>query len=161
MKVSCLIVLCSLFFLSSSGQTSEIAIIPQPVSLEKKSGQFQLTGSTGIIGPDNTAEVQKITSFFSNALRKSTGYPVPVQSSKNDLSSTITFSLNKTGDAILGKKGYVLDVSANGVSITANEPTRLFYKTQTGRDEMPSFKNKIPDEEDIWHTVNYMRSLCK
>ena len=37
----------------------------------------------------------------------------------------------------------------------------LFYKTQTGRDEMPSFKNKIPDEEDIWHTVNYMRSLCK
>lgn len=37
----------------------------------------------------------------------------------------------------------------------------LFYKTQTGRDEMPSFKNKVPYEEDIWHIVNYMRSLCK
>lgn len=37
----------------------------------------------------------------------------------------------------------------------------LFYKTQTGRDEMPSFKNKIPDEEDIWSVVNYIRSLSK
>jgi mono/diheme cytochrome c family protein len=37
----------------------------------------------------------------------------------------------------------------------------LFYKTQTGRDDMPSFKNKIPDEEDIWHVVNYMRTFCK
>jgi mono/diheme cytochrome c family protein len=36
----------------------------------------------------------------------------------------------------------------------------IFYKTQTGREEMPSFKNKIPDEEDIWHVVNYVKSLC-
>lgn len=35
----------------------------------------------------------------------------------------------------------------------------LFYKTQVGREEMPSFKTKIPDEEDIWHVVNYMKSL--
>jgi mono/diheme cytochrome c family protein len=35
----------------------------------------------------------------------------------------------------------------------------LFYKTQTGRNEMPSFKNKIPDEEDLWHLVNYVKSL--
>src|SRR5687768_1958240 len=37
----------------------------------------------------------------------------------------------------------------------------LFYKTQTGREDMPSFKNKIPDEVDIWHVVNYMRSFKK
>ncbi len=35
----------------------------------------------------------------------------------------------------------------------------LFYKTQTGRKDMPSFKNKIPEEEDIWNVVNYVRSL--
>lgn len=35
----------------------------------------------------------------------------------------------------------------------------LFYKTQTGRDDMPSFKNKIPDEVDIWNVVNYMRTF--
>ena len=37
----------------------------------------------------------------------------------------------------------------------------LFYKTQTGRDEMPSFKNKIPDADDIWSVVNYIRTFCK
>lgn len=35
----------------------------------------------------------------------------------------------------------------------------LFYKTLEGRDDMPSFKKKIPDEEDIWDLVNFVRSL--
>lgn len=37
----------------------------------------------------------------------------------------------------------------------------LFYKTSAGRDDMPSFKSKIPDPEDIWSLVNYMRSFKK
>jgi mono/diheme cytochrome c family protein len=35
----------------------------------------------------------------------------------------------------------------------------LFYKTSEGRKDMPSFKKKIPAEEDIWSVVNYMRTL--
>lgn len=35
----------------------------------------------------------------------------------------------------------------------------LFYKIQEGRDEMPTFKKKIPDEEEIWQLVNHMRTL--
>lgn len=37
----------------------------------------------------------------------------------------------------------------------------LFYKTSEGREDMPAFKKKIPDEEDIWAVVNYIRSLKK
>jgi mono/diheme cytochrome c family protein len=37
----------------------------------------------------------------------------------------------------------------------------LFYKTNEGRDDMPSFKKKIPDETDVWSVVNYMRTLKK
>lgn len=37
----------------------------------------------------------------------------------------------------------------------------LFYKTKEGRDDMPSFKKKITDDEDIWNLVNYMRTLAK
>jgi mono/diheme cytochrome c family protein len=37
----------------------------------------------------------------------------------------------------------------------------LFYKTAEGRDDMPSFKKKIPDADDIWNLVNYMRTLKK
>ncbi len=37
----------------------------------------------------------------------------------------------------------------------------LFYKISEGRDDMPSFKKKIPDAEDIWNVVNFMRTLKK
>jgi mono/diheme cytochrome c family protein len=37
----------------------------------------------------------------------------------------------------------------------------LFYKTTEGRGDMPSFKKKIPDQEDIWNLVNHMRKLDK
>jgi len=37
----------------------------------------------------------------------------------------------------------------------------LFFKTKEGRDDMPSFKKKIPDDNDIWTIVNYVRSLSE
>lgn len=37
----------------------------------------------------------------------------------------------------------------------------LFYKTSEGRDDMPAFKKKIPDQEDIWNIVNYVRTFKK
>ena len=35
----------------------------------------------------------------------------------------------------------------------------LFYKILEGREDMPSFKKKIPDEDDIWNLVNYVRTF--
>ena len=37
----------------------------------------------------------------------------------------------------------------------------IFYKTSEGREDMPSFKKKIPDTDDIWNIVNYVRTLKK
>ncbi|MBK5193011.1 MAG: cytochrome c [Flavobacteriaceae bacterium] len=37
----------------------------------------------------------------------------------------------------------------------------LFYKITEGRDDMPSFKKKIPLDEDRWLVVNYMRTLAE
>jgi len=35
----------------------------------------------------------------------------------------------------------------------------IFYKTSEGRKDMPSFKKKIPDDDERWSLVNYIRSL--
>lgn len=35
----------------------------------------------------------------------------------------------------------------------------IFYKTVEGRDDMPSFKKKIPDADDMWDVVNYVRTF--
>jgi mono/diheme cytochrome c family protein len=37
----------------------------------------------------------------------------------------------------------------------------LFYKSYIGRDDMPNYEKKIPDEEDMWLIVNYMRTLAE
>ena len=37
----------------------------------------------------------------------------------------------------------------------------LFYKTTEGRKDMPSFKKKIPDADERWSLVNYMRTFKK
>ena len=37
----------------------------------------------------------------------------------------------------------------------------FFYKTSEGRKDMPSFKKKITNENDIWSIVNYIRTFKK
>lgn len=35
----------------------------------------------------------------------------------------------------------------------------LFYKSSFGREDMPEYTKKMPDDEDRWLIVNYMRTL--
>jgi mono/diheme cytochrome c family protein len=37
----------------------------------------------------------------------------------------------------------------------------LFYRTNKGRDEMPGYEKKIPDANDRWALVAYMRTMKK
>jgi mono/diheme cytochrome c family protein len=37
----------------------------------------------------------------------------------------------------------------------------LYYKTTIGRDDMPEYTKKMPDDEDRWLIVNYMRTLAE
>ena len=46
-------------------------------------------------------------------------------------------------------------------SVQSQTDGSLFYKLTEGRDDMPSFKKKIPEAEDRWALVNFIRSLKK
>lgn len=35
----------------------------------------------------------------------------------------------------------------------------VFYKTSEGREDMPSFKKKIPEKDDLWALVHYLRTM--
>lgn len=37
----------------------------------------------------------------------------------------------------------------------------LFYKSLIGRDEMPNYEKDIPEANDMWNIVNYMRTFQK
>jgi len=61
-----------------------------------------------------------------------------------------------------GSKAAQLDTPCGDFTdeiFTVQSDGSIFYKTIKGRDDMPSFEKKISDSEDIWHIVNYIRSL--
>ena len=61
-----------------------------------------------------------------------------------------------------GSKAEELDTPSGDFSseeMQAQTDGEIFYKTKEGRDDMPSFSKKIPDDEDIWLIVNFVRTL--
>jgi mono/diheme cytochrome c family protein len=61
-----------------------------------------------------------------------------------------------------GPKAANLKTEAGDFTLAATQSQTdgsLFYKTSEGRDDMPKFKSKIPDADDIWSIVNYIRTL--
>ena len=70
-----------------------------------------------------------------------------------------------------GKEGYGDGKKADDVEgdlgdfsseeFQAQSDGALFYKTTFGREDMPEYTKKMPDDEDRWLIVNYMRTLAE
>lgn len=68
-----------------------------------------------------------------------------------------------------GKEGYGDGTKADGLEgdlgdfssaeFHTQSDGALFYKTTFGRNDMPEYTKKMPDDEDRWLIVNYMRTL--
>lgn len=107
---------------------TDIAIIPEPVSLNKKPGSFILPQNI-IIEVPALAELKEVTRFLKERLSVPTGMQVAVQNTAT--AATIQLSLNKVQDAVTGKEGYNLSVTPERIVIKANAPAGLFYGVQT------------------------------
>jgi len=122
------LVLLLLFFSLATvyGQNPAIQLIPQPVEIQQSDGSFLLT-KTATIGFDNQ-QSSKIAEMLSQKLNLSTGFSIKAQQGN---AGSIQLNLNKVPVALIGKEGYTLVSSTNGVVITANAPAGLFYGIQT------------------------------
>jgi hexosaminidase len=107
---------------------SPIAIIPEPVSLQKKEGSFTLPQQV-VIEAGNQPELRTTVSFLRDRLSIPTGKSVTVSPSATG--AAIRLQLNKTSEAAIGKEGYQLSVTPQQVLIRANTPAGLFYGAQT------------------------------
>ncbi len=61
-----------------------------------------------------------------------------------------------------GPKASQLDTDCGDFTKTAFQSQTdgsIFYKMFEGRKDMPSYKKKIPDANDLWAVVNYMRTF--
>ena len=108
------------------GQKPALQLIPQPVEIQQSDGNYSLTQAS-TIGFDNP-DSRKIAEMLSQKLNVPTGFSIkPEQNTKG----SIQLNLNKVPVAQIGKEGYTLVSSANGVVITANKTAGLFNGMQT------------------------------
>lgn len=111
---------------------------------------------------------------FSSVLQEEWVVPEKYQNMKNPTDPTVDLSIGKSlyakhCQSCHGKEGYGDGKKADEVDgdlgdfsseeFQAQTDGALFYKTTFGRDDMPDYTKKMPDDEDRWLIVNYMRTL--
>jgi hexosaminidase len=152
MKSISLLFSCCLFVVTGFAQTvTDIAIIPQPVSLEKKSGRYLLNSQTHIITTNKNADVQRVALLFAQKVHTATGYTMPVDAATTVKNNAVNFILNREPNAAIGKEGYTIDVTPAGVQVQANEPAGLFYASQTLLELLPKeIESATPVSKVTW-----------
>ncbi|MCC8035902.1 MAG: family 20 glycosylhydrolase [Rikenellaceae bacterium] len=108
-------------------------IIPQPVSIERTEGYFNLTGKTVLIchlAPEETAVLQ-------NA-----GLPGQWRERADGSDGTVVLSVDRAGNFAAG--AYRLEIAPDGVEISAGDVPGLFYALQSLRQLNDNFAGKIP-----------------
>jgi hexosaminidase len=125
-RILLLVIICLATLLCKS-QSPDIAIIPEPVQVVKKTGAFALPAHVNV----NASKAEGMQPVL-NALRqklKVTGASIDLAA--NASAATISLSLNTKSDAVIGKEGYRLTVTPKNISIKANDAAGLFYGLQT------------------------------
>ena len=108
---------------------SGLSIIPEPVSVITKDGEFILPKHI-LIQAGSQTEEKLVSGFLRGKLAASTGDLVTVRNTFS-VPATIKLILITKADTVLGKEGYHLWVGKKGITIAANTPNGLFYGAQT------------------------------
>jgi hexosaminidase len=118
---------------SPSSRDAQIAIIPQPVSLQVDPGHFTLPQNISIEAPGAPAPQQVLAAALQalkDHLSIPTGYNVSI-SNKPNTRAALRLLLNKASDTTLGAEGYRLVITEKNILLRANQPAGLFYGIQT------------------------------
>jgi len=111
----------------------ELSILPQPASVVRSQGYFQLTQDTVIV---TDLETQATGTLLANALAPALGFLPCVLTDEHPDLPTISLGIDPRL-AHLGLEGYVLKVTEHHATLRAAHPAGVFYASQTLRQILP------------------------
>lgn len=111
---------------------AETSIIPQPVRSVRLPGRFTLAEQTAILAQSG---LQKTARYLQELLAPPTGLALPIRGhDSSGANISLRISEERAG---LGSEGYTLQVTKDGVTLTASAPAGVFYAIQTLRQLLP------------------------
>jgi hexosaminidase len=123
---------------ASSPELARESLIPKPSSIVTADGAFVLSPEARIYVDPPGSELLALGRFLSSRLTVATGYPLPVLPEEGG-STTGSVHLTTVGaDPTLGDEGYDLEVTPEGVRLSAYRPAGLFRGLQTIRQLLPA-----------------------
>ncbi|MBL7709240.1 MAG: family 20 glycosylhydrolase [Chitinophagaceae bacterium] len=136
------------FFITDAQRTAAISVIPQPVSLVRGAGYFTLPGNGVIIAAKNE-EVKRMATDLAAKLSKGLN---KITVKEGTAVQPKSISLLLVNDKSIRKDGYRLKVTTGGVSLSANEPSGIFYGIQTLLQLFPTLVERKADVmvDDKW-----------
>lgn len=119
--------ICSLLAISllHTAQSQHVQIIPQPVSLLEKTGQFLLSGKTTVYY--STESLKTAAEFLRDFLKKNYAITLPVKKAAGQKTG-IQLALKDEGKT---KGSYSLITAPASIQITGNDAPGTFYGVQT------------------------------
>jgi hexosaminidase len=109
-------------------QKIPVSLIPKPYTLETGKESYKLPLKVSISIPQDNS-LRFIANDISKHLERYTSSPVTVVAGKTLIKSTVALQL--VNDKSIRKDGYRLTINKTGILLSANEPSGIFYGTQT------------------------------
>src|SRR5258708_34857630 len=121
----------ALLFLLGKVSAQEVAIIPQPVSVQPQPGTFTLKNSFSIGVSSQDADSRRVAEYLSKKISIASGFASEISKLKKETVIRLRLLTAKNKNGEIGREGYLLQVYQDSVAISANEPSGLFYGVQT------------------------------
>ena len=113
---------------------SHPTVVPEPVFMVEKEGAFQLHANPKV-SVVNVGQNSATVKYIMKSLRHGRMHPKLVSTSQD---KDIELVVNDTLNPELGDEGYLLEVRASGIRLSANTELGLFYAYQTFVQLLPS-----------------------
>lgn len=144
------LVLCSLLQ-SAAAPQSELALVPLPVSVERREGAFVLRETTRILSDPGDAGATGAAAAFLIGVRPSTGYALRAQGLEGELPKDAVLFTHAGADPALGEEGYTLEVGVDGAIVRASGAAGLYHGAQTLLQLFPpAIFARAPQSDVAW-----------
>jgi hexosaminidase len=115
-----------------AGAKGVISIIPRPEQLEVFEGSFAINDKTNIVVAGKSERCVEVGRYLQKRIFELTGSKLKLQSQgQGSKAKNVILLATKGAEESLGDEGYILEVTKEDVTISANKCAGLFYGVQS------------------------------